>query len=206
MIQIVDYKAGNLRSVQRACRFVGVEAELQKDPDRIARASRIIFPGVGTAESGMQTLRQSGLGAALQEAFRQGTPILGICLGAQIILQHSEEGDQDCLGIIPGQCRRFCFQDPTLKIPHIGWNAVHKTQEHPLLRDFEDGIEYYYVNSYYPHPVSDAYVFGHSDYGGTFCAMLGVANLFATQFHLEKSGRYGLALLQRFTQWDGALS
>jgi glutamine amidotransferase len=203
MIQIVDYKAGNLRSVQRACRFVGVEAQLQQDPDRIARAERIIFPGVGTAESGMHTLRSSGLDAALKEAFDRGIPILGICLGAQIILDYSEEGNQDCLGLIPGKCVRFRPDDPALKVPQIGWNAVHKTQEHPLLNDFEDGIEYYYVNSYYPQPASQTHVFGLSEYGVRFCAMLGKANLFATQFHLEKSGRYGLALLQRFTQWDG---
>jgi glutamine amidotransferase len=203
MIQIVDYKAGNLRSVQRACRFVGVDAELQEDPERVARAERIIFPGVGTAESGMETLRASGLGAALIEAFHRGTPILGICLGAQIILEHSEEGDQQCLGLIPGHCVRFRPTNPAYKVPHIGWNAVCKTQDHPLLKDFEDGIEYYYVNSYYPQPACEEYVFGRTEYGLSFCAMLGCNNLFATQFHLEKSGRYGLALLERFTRWDG---
>lgn len=203
MIQIVDYKAGNLRSVQRACRHVGVEAELQKDPERIARADRIIFPGVGTAESGMETLRSSGLDAALKEAFGRGAPILGICLGAQIILDFSEEGDQVCLGIIPGKCVRFRPEDPTLKVPQIGWNAVFKTQAHPLLDDFEDGIEYYYVNSFYPSPTSPEHVYGLTEYGISFCAMLGRENLFATQFHLEKSGRYGLALLERFARWNG---
>jgi glutamine amidotransferase len=203
MIQIVDYRAGNLRSVQRACRFVGVDAELQPDPDKIARAERIIFPGVGTAESGMSTLRSSGLGEALHEAFGKGTPILGICLGAQIILDYSEEGEQPCLGIIPGKCVRFRPADPALKVPHIGWNAVVKTQGHPVLQDFADGIDYYYVNSYYPVPTHQEHVFGVTEYGVSFCAMLGKENLFATQFHLEKSGRYGLALLQRFTCWDG---
>jgi glutamine amidotransferase len=203
MIQIVDYQAGNLRSVQRACRFVGVDATLQNDPEHIARAGRIIFPGVGTAESGMHTLRSSGLDDALREAFGRGAPILGICLGAQIILDYSEEGDQVCLGLIPGRCVRFRPTDPALKVPQIGWNAVYKTQDHPLLQDFEDGIEYYYVNSYYPAPASEEHVFGMTEYGVSFCAMLGRANLFATQFHLEKSGRFGPALLQRFTQWDG---
>ena len=205
MIQIVDYKAGNLRSVQRACTFVGVDAELQPDPEKITRAERIIFPGVGTAESGMQTLRTTGLAEALQAAFTRGVPILGICLGAQIVLDYSEEGDQACLGMIPGKCVRFRPTDPALKVPQIGWNAVYKTQDHPLLKDFEDGIEYYYVNSYYPQPAHDEHVFGRTSYGVSFGAMLGRANLFATQFHLEKSGRYGLALLQRFTQWNGNL-
>ena len=203
MIAIIDYRAGNLRSVERACREVGAPAELAADPEKIARAGRIIFPGVGTAESGMTTLRETGLGEALKSAFERGTPILGICLGAQIILDRSEEGEQECLGLIPGQCRRFRPEDPALKIPHIGWNQVLLTQAHPLLDGFPGGAEFYFVNSFYAVPADTDYVYGESEYGHSFCAMLGRENLFATQFHLEKSGRFGLELLKRFTRWDG---
>ena len=202
MISIVDYRAGNLRSVARACREVGTDAELVADPERIATSERVIFPGVGTAESGMSTLRKTGLGEALKAAFERGTPILGICLGAQIILDHSEEGGEDCLGLIAGKCRRFSPEDPALKVPHIGWNQVVVTQAHPLLYDFPDGAEFYFVNSYYPDPDDTGCVYGESEYGHPFCAMLGRGNLFATQFHLEKSGRLGLELLKRFTLWD----
>ena len=203
MITIIDYRAGNLRSVERACREVGAQAELVADPDAVAKADSVIFPGVGTAESGMATLRETGLGEALKSAFERGTPILGICLGAQIILDRSEEGDQDCLGLIPGECRRFRPEDPTLKIPHIGWNQVLLTRAHPLLDGFPGGAEFYFVNSFYAVPADPNYVYGESEYGQPFCAMLGRKNLFATQFHLEKSGRFGLELLERFTRWDG---
>ena len=203
MISIVDYRAGNLRSVARACREVGANAELVAEPERIATSERIIFPGVGTAESGMRTLRKTGLDEALTAAFARGTPILGICLGAQIILDHSEEGNEKCLGLVTGQCRRFSPEDPELKVPHIGWNQVVVRQTHPLLDGFPDGAEFYFVNSYYPDPEDTNCVYGESEYGHPFCAMLGRGNLFATQFHLEKSGRWGLDLLRRFTLWDG---
>lgn len=202
MIAIVDYRAGNLRSVARACAEVGADAELVADPEKIANSDRVIFPGVGTAESGMNTLRRTGLGEALKTAFERGAPILGICLGAQIILDHSEEGQEDCLGLIAGECRRFSPVDPTLKVPHIGWNQVRVTQAHPLLEGFPNCAEFYFVNSYYPDPVDNSCVYGESEYGHPFCAMLGRDNLFATQFHLEKSGRLGLELLKRFVLWD----
>ena len=203
MIAIIDYRAGNLRSVQRACEEVHAQALLVHDPKRILEAERIIFPGVGTAESGMETLRQTGLGETLKLAFERGIPILGICLGAQIILDHSEEGDQACLGLVPGVCRRFRPSDPLLKVPHIGWNQVRQTQSHPLLKGFPNSAEFYFVNSYFPVPKDTARVYGETEYGHPFCAMLGRDNLFATQFHLEKSGRFGLDLLDRFTHWNG---
>ena len=206
MIAIVDYRAGNLRSVQRACREVGAEAELVADAEALEKAERIIFPGVGTAESGMDTLRLTGLGEALKAAFTRGTPIFGICLGAQIILDHSDEGDRPCLGLIPGRCRRFRPDDPLLKVPHIGWNQVRVIRRHPLLEDFPEGADFYFVNSFYPDPEDETSVYGDTEYGRPFCSMLGRDNLFATQFHLEKSGRFGLNLLERFTRWDGGTS
>ena len=151
----------------------------------------------------METLRETGLGEALTSAFERGVPIFGICLGAQIILDHSEEGDRTCLGLIPGACQRFRYEDPLLKVPHIGWNQVGLTQTHPLLEDFPEGAEFYFVNSYYPVPNDAAHVYGVTKYGHPFCSMLGRDNLFATQFHLEKSGKFGLDLLERFIRWDG---
>ena len=204
MIAIVDYQAGNLRSVQRACAKVGLKADITPSADDVRKAERIIFPGVGTATSAVDTIRDRGLDEALKEAFRSGTPILGICLGAQIILEHTEEDDRDCLGLIAGECRRFVPEDPSLKVPHMGWNGVEMKQPHPLLRDIKDGDEFYFVHSYYAAPANEENIFGVTDYGGDFCSALGTANLFATQFHLEKSGELGLLVLARFASWDGS--
>ena len=203
MITIVDYNAGNLRSVKRACDAIGVESELSQDPDRVRRAERVIFPGVGAAKSAMETLRQTGLDGALREAFGRGVPILGICLGAQVILDGSDEGDVDCLGLIGGRTRRFSLTDPHLKVPHMGWNEVRPEQSHPLLGAFEPGDELYFVHSYYPDPASPGDLFATAEYERPFCCALGRDNLFATQFHPEKSGRLGLAFLERFTRWSG---
>lgn len=201
MTLIIDYQAGNLRSVQRACKKVGLRAEISSCPRDVLAADRVIFPGVGTASSAVDTLRKSGLGEALCSAFGQGKPILGICLGAQIVLQHTEEDDRNCLALLPGSCRRF--RDPSLKVPHIGWNQVRKTRPHPLLADTEDGDYFYFVHSYYCEPELSEDIFGMTDYGVDFCSVLGRDNLFATQFHLEKSGEAGLRVLRLFADWDG---
>jgi glutamine amidotransferase len=204
VITIVDYNAGNLRSVERACRAVGIESTLTQDPDVVRHADKIIFPGVGAAQSAMHTLQETGLGEAIGEAFRRGVPILGICLGAQIVLDRSEEGGVRCLGLIEGETRRFRLTDPSLKIPHIGWNEVRVERRHPLLSGVEVGDEFYFVHGYYPSPADRRHVYATADYGGPFCCALGEANLFAAQFHPEKSGRFGLALLGRFARWDGS--
>ncbi|MEJ2132400.1 MAG: imidazole glycerol phosphate synthase subunit HisH, partial [Gammaproteobacteria bacterium] len=149
---IVDYDAGNLRSVQRACAEVGFEACITPDGDAVARADRIIFPGVGAAGSAMRTLRARKLDEALKHAFASGTPILGICLGLQISLDHSEEDDQVTLGLIPGNVKRFRFDDPMRKIPHMGWNEVRVVKAHPVLEGVRPGDEFYFVHSYYPVP------------------------------------------------------
>jgi glutamine amidotransferase len=203
MIAIVDYNAGNLRSVKHACDAVGINAAFTQDPAAVAKADKIIFPGVGHARTTMQTLVATGLRDAIIEAFRRGTPILGICVGAQLLLDGSEEGPTQGLGLIPGMTRRFALEDPALKIPQIGWNEVQPTQRHRLLDDLEPGDEFYFVHSYYLDPTEARYVFAVSDYGGRFCAAVGRDNLFATQFHPEKSGRLGLRLLRRFADWDG---
>ena len=202
VITIVDYDAGNLRSVKRACDRVGIDAVLSKDPDAVARAERVIFPGVGAAKSAMDTLTRTGLGDGIREAHRRGTPILGICLGTQIVLDESEEGDVRCLGLIPGRTRRFRIADARLKVPHIGWNDVRVERAHPLLAGLEPGDEFYFVHSFFPAPDAER-VCATADYGGPFCCALGKDNLFATQFHPEKSGPLGLALLERFRSWEG---
>lgn len=204
MITIVDYNAGNLRSVKRACDAAGVESVLTQDPEGILAASRVIFPGVGAAKSAMNTVLERGLDAALGEAVRRGTPVLGICIGAQIILDRSEEGDVDCLGLLPGSTKRFRLSDPRLKVPHIGWNEVKVEKAHPLLAGLQPGDELYFVHSYYPSPSDGESVYATAEYGGRFCCALGRRNLFATQFHPEKSGPIGLDLLARFSRWDGS--
>lgn len=200
-VTIVDYDGGNLRSVQRACDAVGIRSEFSRDPDALRRAERIIFPGVGNAESAMRTLIDTGVGDALREAHRQGIPILGICVGAQLILERSEESSIPCLGLIEGATVRFQPKGQPLKVPHIGWNEVRACQAHFLFEELEPGDEFYFVHSFYPSPADASNVYGTTEYGGTFCCALGRDNLFATQFHPEKSGRLGLRLLTRFCSW-----
>ncbi|MCY3793323.1 MAG: imidazole glycerol phosphate synthase subunit HisH [Gammaproteobacteria bacterium] len=202
-IVIIDYDAGNLRSVQRACAEVGAQAVISNDPARVKAASRIIFPGVGAAGSAMASLRRNGLADALSGAVGDGKPVLGICLGLQISLRHSEENDTETLGLIPGETRRFRLDRPELKIPHMGWNEVRPVQPHPLLDGIEAGDEFYFVHAYYPAPEDQACVYACTTYEDDFAAAVGRDNYFGVQFHPEKSGRVGLALLDRFTRWDG---
>ena len=204
MLAIVDYDAGNLRSVQRACYRVGIKAEITADPDVVAKADKVIFPGVGSAESAVSMLKTRGLDQAIVEFFNAGKPILGICLGLQIALEFTEEGNENCLGIIPGVCERFSFAEKSLKIPHIGWNELEIVSEHSMLKSIDDGDEFYFVHSYYAHPLTDDCVLGRTTYGETtFASVIGKDNFFATQFHLEKSGEIGLRLLARFVTWQG---
>lgn len=203
MITIVDYNAGNLRSVKRACDAVGIESVFTQDADAIASATRIIFPGVGHAKTAMEMLRSTGLVDALGSARDRGTPILGICVGAQLALESSEEGGMAGLGWLAGRTRRFAFDDASLKVPHMGWNAVDVTRPHPLLSGVQQGDEFYFVHSYYLEPAEPEDVYATTDYGGAFCCALGRDNVFATQFHPEKSGRLGLELLERFARWEG---
>ncbi len=201
MITIIDYKAGNLTSVRRGLDHLGLPNQVSADPDAVRKASRLIFPGVGQASAAMQVLKQRGLDLAMREAFTRGTPILGICIGCQVILDHSEEGDTPCLGLLPGQVLRFRPSDPTLKIPHMGWNAVQVTRPHPLLAHLRPGDEFYFVHSYYPQPLNPRDVYASCDYGGVFPAAIGRDNLFAVQFHTEKSAAPGLRLLANFAAW-----
>jgi glutamine amidotransferase len=202
MITIIDYNAGNIRSVLRACAEAGAKAITTSDPKVVAKAEKIIFPGVGAAPSAMEYLKKTGLDTALKNAFKAGIPILGICLGAQIVLESSEEGNQKCLGLVPGKTVRFRLKDKLLKIPHMGWNEVKAVKPHPLLEGIKAGDEFYFVHSFYPQPAEKKNVYAVADYGGDFCCALGYKNIFATQFHPEKSGRLGLEMLERFAKWN----
>lgn len=201
MITIVDYKAGNLTSVKRALDHLGIANQISADPQIILNAERVIFPGVGAAGAAMSVLKERGLDGALKECFAKGTPILGICIGSQIILDHSEEDDTPCLGLLPGACVRFRVSDPTLKIPHMGWNAVSVLKAHPLISHLRPGDEFYFVHSFHPKPADPAMVYAESDHGGSFPAAIGKDNLFAVQFHAEKSGPVGLKVLENFASW-----
>ena len=201
MITIVDYKAGNLTSVKRALEALGIPAQISADPETVRRAGRIIFPGVGHAAAAMDVLKARGLDSALVDAVRSGTPTLGICIGCQIILSHSEEGDTPGLNLLPGICTRFRLADAALKIPHMGWNAVTVIRPHPLLAHLRLGDEFYFVHSYYPQPADPAIIYATCEYGVTFPAAIGKDNLFAVQFHAEKSGPLGLQLLEKFAEW-----
>jgi glutamine amidotransferase len=203
MIGIVDYKAGNLTSVKRALDYLAIPNEVFSDSASITRFDRIIFPGVGHAASAMAILRQRGLDSALKDAFNRGVPLLGICLGAQIILTASEEGNTECLDIIEGQCRKITVEDPRLKIPHMGWNEIAVLRTHPVLKDIAPHSQVYFVHSFYPLPKDDRMIFATFNYGRDFPCAIGNKNLFATQFHLEKSGPIGLGMLKNFAVWDG---
>ena len=208
MIAIVDYKAGNLTSVRLAFDAIAIEAVPTADPAVLARADRIVFPGVGAAASAMANLRDTGLIDTLRARIAAGVPFLGICLGTQILLDRSEEdGGVDALGVLPGTVRKFTPSDPACKIPHMGWNQVRAARPHPLLEGVPDGSDFYFVHSYYPDPADRGDVIGTTDYAGiVFASMIGRGNVAATQFHVEKSGKTGLHVLRSFARWDGAAS
>jgi len=203
VIVIIDYQAGNLTSVVRSLKALGVEGTVTQDPAVVAQATRVIFPGVGAAGKAMATLRELGLDQALRQSFARGIPILGICLGAQVILEHSEENDTVCLGLLPGRTRALSRSEG-LKIPHMGWNRVRFLRAHPIFTGLPEGAEYYFVHSYYPAPAETAMVVGVTDHGVEFPCAIGWRNLVATQFHPEKSGRFGLQILENFLAWDGS--
>lgn len=205
MIAIVDYRAGNLVSVKLALEDLGVRAEISQDPQTIRDAERVIFPGVGAAGSSMHNLAELELAQPLRDAVAQGTPFLGICMGMQACFDHSEEdGGIDCLGLLPGNVRRFQTDDPLCKIPQMGWNTVRLMRDHPVFAGIEDDSEFYFVHSYYADPGNASILIGATEYAGVgFAAAAGRANLVATQFHPERSGRIGLKLLENFAKWDG---
>lgn len=202
MLAILDYKAGNQTSVRRALDHLGIPCVITADPAVIAGAHGVIFPGVGAAGQAMNELLTTGLDKVLKDQVQAGKPLLGICVGCQIMLDYSQENDTKALGIVPGECRLFnaawTEEDGTpIRVPHMGWNSIAQKRPCELLKGIEPEAEFYFVHSYYPAP-PESYVIATCTYGEEFCAIHGGPGLWAVQFHPEKSGRPGLALLRNF--------
>lgn len=208
MIAIIDYEAGNLTSVARALEYLKEPYRITSDEKILREADRIIFPGVGAAGDAMANLKQSALDKIIPQLVANGKPMLGICLGTQVIFEYSEENNTACLGLVPGLTKKFpddlADDDGRLKVPHMGWNDVIFQKPHPLFADLPEKAEYYFVHSYYPAPADAEWIVGCTDYGIRFCSVLAKDNLAAVQFHPEKSGRPGLHLLANFCRWRGS--
>lgn len=202
---VVDYNAGNLTSVLNAFAHLGVDVKASRDPSEIAEAERLVFPGVGAARSAMQTLETSGIGKAIARVVERKRPVLGICIGCQIILESSEEnGGVDTLGFIKGNAVRFRDEEG-IKIPHMGWNQVRLVKKHPLFEGIPDGSDFYFVHSYHPAGILSENVLTETTYGSQkFVSAVCKENLVAAQFHLEKSGDVGLRVLKNFSTWSGS--
>jgi glutamine amidotransferase len=210
-VAVIDYGMGNLHSVASALQAVGgdVEVRVTSDAAAILGADRVIFPGVGAIRDCMAELRRRQLDPVVRAAAASGKPLLGICVGMQALMQHSEEnGGVDCLGVLPGAVK--FFGDPLraadggrLKVPHMGWNQVRQTRPHPLWAGIEQDSRFYFVHSYYVHCAETGLVAATADYGVALHAALTRDNIFAVQFHPEKSSTAGLALLRNFLAWDG---
>ncbi|MBN8762998.1 MAG: imidazole glycerol phosphate synthase, glutamine amidotransferase subunit [Thiobacillus sp. SCN 64-317] len=208
-IAVVDYGMGNLRSVSKAIEHVApaLSVVVTSDPEVIAAAGRVVFPGQGAARDCMREIDARGLRQAIVDAARS-KPFLGICMGMQVLFEHSEEGDTACLGILPGTVRRFPHEamhdeaGDKLKVPHMGWNNVHQAIPHPLWAGIEDGARFYFVHSYFVQPDRPDAIAGFSHYPFPFSCAVATANMFAVQFHPEKSQNDGLMLLGNFVTWN----
>jgi glutamine amidotransferase len=209
-VAVIDYGMGNLRSVSKALETVadGVTVEITADPERILTASHVVFPGVGAIRDCIAELKRLQLDEVIRNVITNGTPLLGICLGMQALLSHSEENSGiEGLDIIDGNVCHFDIRSSTngeqLKVPHMGWNQVHQNASHPLWKNIEQDSRFYFVHSYFVVP-KDAYVTAATTaYPDDFSSALHKKNVFAVQFHPEKSQHAGLQLLENFLNWDG---
>jgi glutamine amidotransferase len=207
-IIIIDYGAGNLRSVARAVAHSGREPRVTSDPREVVAADAVIMPGVGAAADTMRNLRKHHMVEPVREYIASGRPFFGVCMGQQALLSVSEEGgEHECLGIIPGRVKKLPSAAPfasqngngaRLKIPQMGWNRVHQKAEHPIFDGIEDDSYFYFLHSYYPEPEDDDVVIGETEYGVTFASVLARDNIVATQFHPEKSSDAGLRMYENF--------
>jgi glutamine amidotransferase len=193
VIAIVDVCSGNLRSVERALQHVGADVRVTRDPDVVRRADKIVVPGQGAFAVFMRGLAERGLEAPLRDAIAGGTPYLGICLGLQVLFEHSEEGDVDGLGVLAGDVVRFRPAEHALKVPHMGWNRVTG-------REPSSGAFVYFVHSYHVVPRDRSIVALEATHGETFCAAIRTRSIFACQFHPEKSQQAGLSILRAFAE------
>jgi glutamine amidotransferase len=212
MIVVIDYGMGNLRSVAKALAHVapGREVVVSSEPAVIHRAERVVLPGQSAMPDCMAGLAASGLEDVVREVVRE-RPFLGVCLGLQMLFESSEEGPTRGLGVLPGKVVRFrdeamLFAGERLKVPHMGWNEVRQTRPHPLWRGIPDGTRFYFAHSYHPVPADPADVAGTAAYPAAFTCAVARANIFAVQFHPEKSHRAGLTLLANFVEWSGTAS
>ena len=193
---IVDYEAGNLRSVARAVAHAGGQPLITSSGRDVEGAEALILPGVGAAADTMRNLRRHALVEPLRQYIASGRPFLGVCMGQQALFEASEEGgEHPCLGILPGRVVRL---PPGLKVPHMGWNQVRIVRPHPIFDGIPDGSYFYFVHSYYPRPDDQAVVIGETEYGVTFPSVVARDNVVATQFHPEKSGAMGLRMYENF--------
>ena len=207
-IVVVDYGMGNLRSVAQALRHVAPEADVRISGEvaDIRAADRLVLPGQGAMRDCMRSLRSSGLEEAVI-AFSKTKPLLGICVGEQMLFDWSEEGDTPCLGLLPGKVVRFKLEDrlqedgSRFKVPQMGWNRVRQTAGHPMWEGVADNSYFYFVHSYHAAPGDATHVYGETDYGGEFASVVGRDYIFATQFHPEKSASAGLQLYRNFANW-----
>jgi glutamine amidotransferase len=200
MIGVIDYRAGNAPSVMYALENLGLSARFVATPDDVASAERLVLPGVGAARATLASLHEQQLVDALTaRVVGDRVPFLGICIGLQVLFDHSDEGDTDCLGWVPGRVLRF---PDDRRVPQIGWNEVRFAREHPVVTPAQDRGHFYFVNSYYAVPDDPSDVLGVTEYGHEFCSVVAHGNIVATQFHAEKSGPLGLALLREFAGWS----
>ncbi len=196
MIAVIDYGAGNLSSVVNAIHYLGYQAHITNQPQEVINARAVILPGVGAAAEAMSSLKKLGLRDAILERVAANKPLLGICLGLQLLLTGTEEGGwNECLDIISGKVKKLADGQ---KIPHMGWNQVKQKSRHPLFKDIPDEANFYFVHSYYADPQDQSVIAAETDYGISFCCAIAKGNLVATQFHPEKSGQYGLRMYQNF--------
>lgn len=205
-IAVVDYGMGNLRSVSKAVEHVadGQSVVVTSDAAEIQQAERVIFPGQGAMPDCMRELDNRNLRGAILHA-AANKPFLGICIGMQLLFEHSEEGNTLGLGLFKGNVKRFTanqiLSDEKLKIPHMGWNQVYQSKPHALWQSIDEATRFYHVHSYYVEPIDPALVAGETEYPNRFCSAVAQDNIFATQFHVEKSAQAGLQLLRNFVYW-----
>lgn len=200
MITIVDYGMGNLGSIRNMLNRIGVSSQITSDAETIGQAAKLILPGVGTFDQAMNNIRSLNLEQVLLEKAQTQTPLLGICLGMQILMEQSEEGNSRGLGLIKGEVKKFRFpaDQSHLKVPHMGWNTVEVQRPHPLFNGFTDEIRFYFVHGYYAAPADDSNVICTTQYGFPFCSVTGNEHIMGVQFHPEKSHAFGMRLLQNF--------